>query len=374
MVKKPAQNLEKAKVAIRKGELPKARQLLRQLTREDPRNYTAWLLLAKVTPSPQAALEYVKRAERLRPESHIVHRVRSSLEQDKIRETKNAGRSAWWPVSIVSGCVLLLMFLVMWLVPTTRWDQVVALKGDDDFNAGATSNFAPTLNTDHQAMAMAVESPLSAPTATISPTVTAKENLVHIEATPGPQIKNEGSIAVVTNNETSEAAFSSLESGSSDTEAMASGQTSVMDDIAVDTNQVAIVDPTGLRPNGVGEDERWIDVELNTQTLVAYEGNTPVFHSLISSGTWEYPTVTGQYRTWMKYESQDMNGYQLGYDYYLTNVPHVMYFYRDFAIHGAYWHNNFGSPMSHGCVNMNTVDAGWLYNWAPLGTLVNIHH
>jgi lipoprotein-anchoring transpeptidase ErfK/SrfK len=50
-----------------------------------------------------------------------------------------------------------------------------------------------------------------------------------------------------------------------------------------------------------------------------------------------------------------------------------MYFHKDFAIHGTYWHNNFGMAMSHGCVNMNPTDAGWLYNWAPLGTLVNIH-
>jgi lipoprotein-anchoring transpeptidase ErfK/SrfK len=69
-----------------------------------------------------------------------------------------------------------------------------------------------------------------------------------------------------------------------------------------------------------------------------------------------------------------MNGYLLGYDYYLEGVPYVMYFYRDYAIHGTYWHNNFGTPMSHGCVNVNTPDAGWLFNWAPVGTVVNVHH
>jgi lipoprotein-anchoring transpeptidase ErfK/SrfK len=69
-----------------------------------------------------------------------------------------------------------------------------------------------------------------------------------------------------------------------------------------------------------------------------------------------------------------MTGYHLGYNYDLKDVPYVMYFFEDYAIHGAYWHNNFGTPMSHGCVNMNVPDAEWLYNWAPLGTLVSVHN
>jgi len=51
-----------------------------------------------------------------------------------------------------------------------------------------------------------------------------------------------------------------------------------------------------------------------------------------------------------------------------------MYFYEGYSLHGTYWHHNFGHPMSHGCVNMRTSDAAWLYNWASVGTLVNIHY
>jgi lipoprotein-anchoring transpeptidase ErfK/SrfK len=120
--------------------------------------------------------------------------------------------------------------------------------------------------------------------------------------------------------------------------------------------------------------ERWIDVNLTTQMLTAYEGDTAVLYSLISSGMWQFPTVTGQFHTWLKYETQNMTGYHLGYNYDLPDVPNVMYFYRDYAIHGAYWHNNFGTPMSHGCINVNLTDAEWLYNWAPLGTLVDVHY
>ena len=142
------------------------------------------------------------------------------------------------------------------------------------------------------------------------------------------------------------------------------------------TTPPVAVDPGAVspRPAGVGDTERWIDVNLSTQTLVAYEGDTPVFNTLVSSGLPQWPTVTGQFRTYMKYESQTMNGYLLGYDYFLPDVPYVMYFFEDYAIHGTYWHSSFGTPMSHGCVNVSTPDAGWLFNWAPVGTLVNVRY
>lgn len=119
---------------------------------------------------------------------------------------------------------------------------------------------------------------------------------------------------------------------------------------------------------------RWIDVNLSTQTLTAYEGDVPVMTTAVSTGTYLYPTVTGQFSIYLRHQSQDMNGYLLGYDYYLPGVPYVQYFYRGFALHGTYWHNNFGTPMSHGCVNLPTDKAQWLYNWATYGTLVNVHY
>jgi lipoprotein-anchoring transpeptidase ErfK/SrfK len=126
-------------------------------------------------------------------------------------------------------------------------------------------------------------------------------------------------------------------------------------------------------PSGIEAGEKWIDVNLTTQTLVAYEGIKPVFQSLVSSGTAKNPTVTGQFRIWLRFASQDMNGYRLGYDYFLQDVPYVQYFFEDYALHGTFWHNNFGTPMSHGCVNLPTPAAEWLFNWASNGTLVNVH-
>jgi lipoprotein-anchoring transpeptidase ErfK/SrfK len=128
------------------------------------------------------------------------------------------------------------------------------------------------------------------------------------------------------------------------------------------------------RPFGVAADERWVDVNLSSQTMTAYEGDFAVMSTLISSGLPAWPTVTGQFRVYLRYESQTMDGTRLGYDYYLTGVPYVMYFYQDYALHGTYWHSNFGYPMSHGCVNLETGDAEWVFNFTTIGTVVNVHY
>lgn len=122
---------------------------------------------------------------------------------------------------------------------------------------------------------------------------------------------------------------------------------------------------------------KWIDIDLSRQLLTAYEGDVPVFSALVSSGIARYPTPTGNFRILYKLASDDMTGGLAGTDdyYYLPDVPWVMYFHSGgYAIHGTYWHNNFGRPMSHGCVNLRIADAQWLYNWAPVGTLVVVHY
>jgi LysM repeat protein len=116
--------------------------------------------------------------------------------------------------------------------------------------------------------------------------------------------------------------------------------------------------------------EKWIGVNLSTQTITAYQGQTPVRSALVSTGLWGTPTVVGTYSVYAKYVSAPMSGP----GYYLPNVPHIMYFYKGYGIHGAYWHNNFGTPMSHGCVNLSLPDAEWFYNWAPMGTKVVTHY
>ncbi len=123
-------------------------------------------------------------------------------------------------------------------------------------------------------------------------------------------------------------------------------------------------------PEGVEKGENWIDVDLTKQTLTAYQGKNSIKTFVVSTGTWQYPTVTGQYQIYVKYESAPMSGP----GYYLPGVPYIMYFYRGYGVHGTYWHDNFGTPMSHGCVNMTIDDSRWMFEFAQVGTWVNVHY
>jgi LysM repeat protein len=125
-----------------------------------------------------------------------------------------------------------------------------------------------------------------------------------------------------------------------------------------------------LATNAPANGYRMIEVNLSSQTLTAWQGDVAVLYTSVSTGTWQHPTVTGRYSIGTKLTSQRMTG--PGYD--LPNVPYVMYFYSGYAIHGTYWHANFGTPMSHGCVNMRTSEAQFLFSWAPAGTEVYVHY
>lgn len=127
--------------------------------------------------------------------------------------------------------------------------------------------------------------------------------------------------------------------------------------------------PTWPSPIGTSENpDKWILVVLSEQRVYAVENNIIVKTFIVSTGVAEHPTVTGTFHINEKLESTRMTG--PGYD--LPNVPWTMYFYRGYSFHGTYWHHNFGTPMSHGCVNMKTEDAEWLFFWAPMGTLVSV--
>lgn len=141
-------------------------------------------------------------------------------------------------------------------------------------------------------------------------------------------------------------------------------------EIIPDTPTPAYVPPAAAPPKVSGNGERWIDVDLSQQRLYAYEGDTLIRSFVVSTGTWQTPTVTGRYKVWIKLRSAPMSGP----GYYLPDVPYIMYFYKGYGIHGTYWHNNFGTPMSHGCVNMTIPDAEWVYNFSVVGTVVNVHY
>lgn len=119
--------------------------------------------------------------------------------------------------------------------------------------------------------------------------------------------------------------------------------------------------PPHLRPG-----ERWIDVDLDSQILVAFEGDTPVYATMISSGTKDHATQTGLYRMWLKESEADMKNLKSEDPYSVATVPWTQFFYPDddLALHTAYWHDQFGKPRSRGCVNLAPRDARWLYYWS----------
>lgn len=126
--------------------------------------------------------------------------------------------------------------------------------------------------------------------------------------------------------------------------------------------------PLDLKPN-----ERWIDVNLTAQTLVAFEGERPIYATLISSGKEskikdkDHRTPTGEWRIREKHITTTMDGDGTAagdLPYSIEDVPYVMYFFKSYALHGAFWHANFGTQMSHGCVNLAPLDAKYLFFFA----------
>ncbi|MAT96240.1 MAG: hypothetical protein CL608_03780 [Anaerolineaceae bacterium] len=133
------------------------------------------------------------------------------------------------------------------------------------------------------------------------------------------------------------------------------------------------------RPEGVGKNEFWTEVDLYEQTFAAYEGDRMVYATLISSGLNRWPTREGLFQVWDRFYEYKMSGAEGQVDYYfLEDIPYIMYFDEKIgaALHGTYWHDRFGFKHSHGCVNMPIKDAEWTFNWsadAPNDLWVWVH-
>ncbi|NQU99382.1 MAG: L,D-transpeptidase, partial [Parcubacteria group bacterium] len=120
---------------------------------------------------------------------------------------------------------------------------------------------------------------------------------------------------------------------------------------------------------------KYIEVSIGQQKLEAYKAGRKVNESLVSTGTFKNPTPLGDFNVRNRLLSDDME-WDYGEDhpdnYDLDNVPYVMYFNGPYSFHGTYWHSNFGNRMSHGCVNLPTSFAKWLYEWVSVGDPVYI--
>ena len=141
---------------------------------------------------------------------------------------------------------------------------------------------------------------------------------------------------------------------------------------------VSIVD-VSPRPEDVGPNEYWSEVDLYEQTFAAYEGDSMVYATLISSGLNQWPTREGIFQVWSRFERYKMSGAEGKVDYYyIEDVPYIMYFdeLKGIGLHGTYWHDRFGYKHSHGCVNMPILDAEWVFDWsadAPNDLWVWVH-
>jgi len=138
----------------------------------------------------------------------------------------------------------------------------------------------------------------------------------------------------------------------------------------LDAADLALPRPA-TRPPEARTDERWIDVDLESQVLTAFEGDRPVFATLVSTGKGrgDEPTATprGTNRVWVKLHTTDMTNLEdedARRYYAIEDVPWVMFFHKGVGLHGAFWHRSFGHVRSHGCVNLTPLDAERLFHWA----------
>ena len=130
------------------------------------------------------------------------------------------------------------------------------------------------------------------------------------------------------------------------------------------------VDKFTQRPGWVKPGRTWIHVSILKQSMVAYEGDTPVYVTLVSTGadglgdpTTTHSTVLGQFLIHTKHVTATMDSDETGDQFDLRDVPYVQYFSEGYAFHAAYWHDTFGTPHSHGCVNLSPSDSRWLFHW-----------
>ena len=141
----------------------------------------------------------------------------------------------------------------------------------------------------------------------------------------------------------------------------------VGDDQWIEQSNVGRVD-VDPAPEGVPAGVKWIEIDIYEQTFAAYEGERMVYASLISSGRTGTATPPGLYSLWAKIREGKMSSPDVPDGdptyYYIEDVPWTMYFHEAYALHTAYWHDNFGFTQSHGCVNLTPRDALWLFNWA----------
>lgn len=316
--------LQAARQALLRGDQGEARRMGRLAARLAPTWDAPWLMLAAVS-APRAGLAYAARALEINPRSQA---ARQAIRWLVKRLPRAARAEAVQQLNLPEGLTIELLSPASLAAPRRLAPQVLipALLVAGALVVWLTSQPAAATQT------QATLEPLAKATFTATPTPTPTETPT---PTPSPT-------PTITETPTP---------------------------TATPTPRPAFSWDYSTDPSEMADEGRWIDVDLSAQRVTAYDGSEPVMEFIVSTGTSAHPTVTGQFRIYIKLRSTPMSGP----GYYLPGVPFTMYFYKGYALHGTYWHSNFGVPMSHGCVNFRTSDAEWLFNWAEVGTLVNVH-
>jgi lipoprotein-anchoring transpeptidase ErfK/SrfK len=396
------QAIQNAREALRRGEQTAARHWAEQAARLAPQTEEPWLLMAAVS-EPRASVEYAKRALVINPQSQRArkavdwaanrlgpqeaarpvdtsysqsnpprvaadsplqnlpkaNRTVASREEESPSPKKTARRSLAFPILLIGFACIVVAVTGWWASPVvasilSTSNQPLPTPTQDGPHFVQADINKPTFTPEWTSTPEWTFTPSLTPTdlPTLTPTVTLTPEFTFTPLptdTPLPtETPGEMEMAIVPDTPTSVAPPTKA---------------------YVAPAQPAYVAPSGAS-GGTSYGSRWIDVNLSQQMVYAYEGDVVVNSFLASTGTWQHPTVTGSYKIYVKYLSVTMTG--PGYN--LPNVPYTMYFYKGYGIHGTYWHHNFGVPMSHGCVNLSIPDAEWLYNWASVGTVVNVHY
>jgi len=328
--------------AARAGKSARARRKFRAVLMLDSFNVSALLWLAWLSDDPRASLAYVARALAVNPDSPRAHAAlrwaRRRVASPASRETTSAptdavpvSRRQWWRPVAAAAAVLMIVSFSVGLVrsPLDGLPALAALVSTPSPSPLSAAVLASTVALTPSAPPTFTPSATSTLTPTPTPTLTSSPTPTSFPTDPPPSTPR-----------------------------------------SVLPTAPPLPPTATLAPSSVNGNVHWIDVDLTHQRLTAYEGQKVVRTTLVSTGLPRTPTPVGRYHIRVKLRYDSMSGP----GYYLPHVPYTMYFHRGYGLHGTYWHSNFGHPMSHGCVNLPTSEAEWLFNWADVGTMVNIHH
>lgn len=401
--------------ALRTNQRRQARRYFTTAIASDPTCVAAWQGLAEMTAEPHTALEYLQRAQELAPDDASLHRAIKRL-QEQIRQPGSVPpppaarpdlspvRLEPYPVSrwrwVVVALILIVILAVILLVGlnlapaisaqniSSRWLPASPARGVTSIENPATLHGSTGEPTSAPGVTSLLKAGQAALAAEAWPHALALLDAAQ-RAAPGDQAvvsaRYQAALdwgrwhAAHGHYTTAIRCFDRAQALAPDNldpaQALASAtalrarQNAILRGKQQDLARANKPTPQPTSVPSTALTGKWIDIDLSDQTLTAYQDNTPVLQAVVSTGTRYYPTPTGRFAIQRKYQATHMSG--PGYS--LPNVPYAMFFVGGYAIHGTYWHNNFGTPMSHGCVNMRTDQAKWLYDWAPKGTPVVIH-